>query len=191
MVTARHAASIVQALLDHSPVAIRGEDEAVEIDLKAICDRIVVDARSQPTCAHQSIAVEAATVGDRTEFVRRIARESAAPAANIKTQLFSTRSEAALERAHNGSRDSRGVPIHPHDRAQRLKPKRIAQSREKRRSAVIMNDGFGDGRAKFGHALGEPLRHAAAMQRQICGSGAFHWEILEYLVSRPNQSTRD
>ena len=37
-----------------------------------------------------------------------------------------------------------------------------------------MNDAFGDRGAEPGHALGQPRRHAAAVQRQIGDSGALH-----------------
>ena len=33
-----------------------------------------------------------------------------------------------------------------------------------------MNDGFGDGRAEFGHPFGKPVRNAAAVEREVCDS---------------------
>ncbi len=189
VIAARHAASIVQALLHDGPFAVRGQDETMEVDLKPVGDRIVVDARGQAAGAHQRFAVESATVGDRAQFLRRVARKSAAAAANVDAELVGARRQTALQRAHDRCRDARGVPVHAHHRAQRLKPKGIAQSRQESRGAVIVDDGFGDRGAEFGHAFGEPLRHAAAMQRQICDSGAFHIVILRYLVRRPNQSS--
>src|SRR5205814_7216649 len=95
-------------------------------------------------------------------------------AANVDTEFIRARSEAALERAHHGSSDSRRMPIHSHHRAQRLKPEWIAQAREKRRRTIITNNYFGDCGAEFGHPLGQPLRHASAVQRQIGNSGTLH-----------------
>jgi hypothetical protein len=59
-----------------------------------------------------------------------------------------------------------------------LKPEWIAQAREKRSSAVIMNDGFGNRGAQPGHALRQTRRHSPAMQRQISDSGRLHEVIL-------------
>ena len=52
----------------------------------------------------------------------------------------------------------------------------------------MIDDSLGDRSPEFGHAFSEPLRHAATVKRQICGSRAFHCEILGYLVKRRNQS---
>jgi hypothetical protein len=37
-----------------------------------------------------------------------------------------------------------------------------------------LDDGFGDGRAQFGHPFRKPLRDATAVKRKICDAGAFH-----------------
>jgi hypothetical protein len=57
-----------------------------------------------------------------------------------------------------------------------LKPKGIAQPRQESRGTVMIDDGLGDGSPEFGHAFSEPLRHAATVKRQICGSRALHCE---------------
>src|SRR5205085_1830600 len=76
--------------------------------------------------------------------------------------------------AQYGSRDSRRMPIHPHHGAQRLKPEWVAEARQEFRPAVSMNDGFDNTGAQLRHAVGEPLRHASAMQWEIGDSGTLH-----------------
>ena len=72
VVAASHPAPIVQSLLYHGPLAVRAHNEAMEIDLKAVGDRIVVDPRGEPTGVDQGFAIEAATLGDRSQFLRRV-----------------------------------------------------------------------------------------------------------------------
>src|SRR4051812_22919974 len=48
VVTARHAGLIVHALLDHDPLTVPRHNEAVEVELKAIADSIVIDAGRKP-----------------------------------------------------------------------------------------------------------------------------------------------
>ena len=53
VITARHAAAIIQALLHDSPLALGGDDETVQVNLEAVSDRVVVDARGQTAGADQ------------------------------------------------------------------------------------------------------------------------------------------
>ena len=114
-------------------------------------------------------------VGDRQQFGGSFPGLFAAAAAKIDAELLRTRIHASLQRAHNGSGDSRRVPVHAHDAAERLKPERIAKPREKFADAVVSDNVFGDGRPELFHPLGEPGRHAPAVQRQISESRASHF----------------
>src|SRR6266545_3060725 len=106
VITPGHSAAIVQALLYDGPLAVRRDDEAVQIDLKAVGDRVVVDARGQPAGADQRFAIKTAPLAYLSQFVWRIAREAAAAAANVDTEFIRARSETALESAHHGGSDS-------------------------------------------------------------------------------------
>ena len=128
MVTARQAVAIVQALLDHGPLAVCCHDEVVQVDLKAVGDGVVVDTRGEPAGTHESFPVEAASIPEQAQFGWSVSGKPAAASANVDSELVSFRCEAALQRAHHGRRDARGVPVHSHHRAQRLKPERIAES---------------------------------------------------------------
>src|SRR5262245_27361055 len=144
VIAARHPAPIVQALLDDGPLAVRRDYETVEVNLKAVGDRIVVDARCKPACADQRFTVEAAALSDIEQFLRRVARESSAPAADVDAEFIRPRGEAALQSAHDGCGDARRMPVHSHHGAERLEPERVAETREEGRCAVIPNDTFGD-----------------------------------------------
>jgi hypothetical protein len=101
-------------------------------------------------------------------------REPSAPSANINPQLVRFWPEAALQCSHHGRSNPRRIPVHPHHGAERLEPEGIAETKEKRRRAVFVDDRLGYGRAQLRHAFAEPLGHAAAMKRQVCNSRAFH-----------------
>ena len=146
----------------------------MQIDLEAVGDRVVVDARGQAAGADQRFAVEAAPLGHGAQFVGRVARVPPAAAADVQTEFVGPRIEAALERPQHRRRDARRVPVHPHDAAQRLEPERIAQPGQQLGRAVVKQTLSDDRRAERGHPLREPRRHAPAMQRQIGDARAFH-----------------
>ena len=74
VIAARHPAPVVQALLYDGPLAVRGDDEAVEVDLKAVGDRIVVDARREPAGPDQCFAVEAAALREKVRGLEMLTR---------------------------------------------------------------------------------------------------------------------
>src|ERR1043166_927179 len=57
MISTRHAPAIIQPLLDHGPFAFRSHEKTMEVDLKAIGDRIVVDAGGQTTGSYERFAI--------------------------------------------------------------------------------------------------------------------------------------
>ncbi len=74
------------------------------------------------------------------------------------------------------------MPIHSHDATQRLKPKRVAHSRDEFGSSVRQNNVLNNGSSERGHAFGQPHRHAASMQRQVRDARPLH--ILNYPSER-------
>ena len=71
MIAARQAHPFVHPLLHDRPLALRRHDERMQVDLEAVGDRVVVDARRQPAGAHERLAVDARPIGDAAELVRR------------------------------------------------------------------------------------------------------------------------
>jgi hypothetical protein len=157
-------------LLHHRPLAIVGDDEAVQVEIESILHRGAVDLGHQAACALQGIAVEAHAVADLQELVRRLARVPAATAANVNAELMMQRLQPALERADHARRDARGMPVHAHDAAEGLEPEGMREPAQQLFAAVVMHDGLADHRAKAAHAVGQPFRHLAAMQRKIGAS---------------------
>jgi len=102
--------------------------------------------------------------------MRRLTRIFASFAADVNTELILERGEAALERADYAGGNSRRMPVHAHDSAEGLEPERIGKPPQQLVAAVMMDYGFAHHRAETSHAIGEPLRHAPAMQRKIGAS---------------------
>ena len=140
---------------------------AVQVNLEAVGDGVVVDAGGQPARLDQRVAVEPRAIGQRSKLARCLARLTSAAAADVNAQLGRPRIESALERAHDGRGDSGGMPVHAHHGAERLKPERIAQPGEERGSAVVKDHALGNRGAKRRHARREPVGHASAMQRKV------------------------
>jgi hypothetical protein len=67
------------------------------------------------------------------------------------------------------------MPVHPHHRAERLKPKGMRQTTQQLVAAIFEDDRLGDHRTKPGHAIAQPFRHAATVKRQVGTAGtAYH-----------------
>ena len=92
------AAVAVHALLDHDPVSVIGDDEAMEIEVKPILDRRAVDLGDKPARPGKCRAVETGPVPDRDELMRRLARVIAASPADMDAELSGQRCQAALQR---------------------------------------------------------------------------------------------
>src|SRR5438067_6289562 len=103
----------------------------------SVCDAVVIDAGSEPAGAHEGGAIEAGTPRRLQQFVRRLARVPAAAAADVQSEFGGTGIQTTLERSEHGGRDPRGVPVHPHDASESLKPVRIAQPRKQFGMAVV------------------------------------------------------
>ena len=72
VVTAGHSCLVVHALLDDDPLPIARHNEAVQIELKTVADGIVIDPGGKPAGADQLVRVQAGSLSDRYEFVRRL-----------------------------------------------------------------------------------------------------------------------
>src|SRR4029078_13135475 len=105
VIAASHAVVIFQALLTDRPFAIRRDNETVEIDLKSVRDRIIVDPSGESADAHQSFAVKAAPVRNCAQLLRRVAGNPAAAAADIQAELPGVWSESAFESSHDRGGD--------------------------------------------------------------------------------------
>src|SRR4051794_21088757 len=104
----------VHALLHHGPLAVVGDEEAVQIKIEAVLHRGAVDLRDQPAGARQRRAVEANALAERGQLRRRPPRLVAASAADMQPKLVRKRPEPALQRADHAGGDAGRMPIHAH-----------------------------------------------------------------------------
>ncbi len=96
----------------------------------------------------------------------------AAAAAHAQAEFVFERRQAALERAEHAGGDAGGVPVHAHDGAERLEPEGVREAAQELFASVVMHDRFAQDAPEAGHALPEPVRHAAAVQGQVGASRA-------------------
>src|SRR4030095_8017117 len=165
--------------LDNGPLSVCRDQKTVKVNLKTVSYRVVVDSRGQAAGAYQRLAVKTMPLREQSQLARSIPRKSAATTANVQTQLISSAREPAFQSPHHGSSDPGRMPIHPHDRAESLKPEWIAESREKCGASVIVDDCFSNRRAQNGHSLRQPFGDAPAVKRKVRGARAFHgWDYI-------------
>ena len=165
MIAAGLLAIPVHPLLHNDPVAIVGDDEAVQIKIETVLDSRAIDFRDKAARLRQGLAVEADAVADRYEFARSLTGMLAAPAADMDAKLAREWRETVLQRADHARGDAGGMPIHAHHGTERLEPEGMAETAEELIPAIVEDDGLGHNRAEPRHAAGQPLRNAAAMQR--------------------------
>ena len=93
MIAASRPACVVHALLDHRPAAVIGDDEAVQVEVKAVLDGGAVDLRHQPAETGERRSVESRSLADRNQFVGRFARMLASAAADMDAEFARQRLE--------------------------------------------------------------------------------------------------
>ena len=142
----------------------------MQVELEPVLHRGAVDLGDQPAGRGQRRAVEADALADRDSSSRRPPRMLAAPAADMEAEFALKRREPALEGAEHARGDAGGMPVHPHHRAERLEPERMREPAQELVAAVVMHDRLADHRAEPRHAVAEPFRHVAAVQRQVGAS---------------------
>ncbi len=149
----------------------------MQIELEPVLHGGAVDLGDQPAGLGQRGAVEADPFADGDQLVRRLPGVPAAPAANMDAELARERCKAALQGADNARGDARRVPVHAHHGAEGLEPEGMREAAQELVAAVMMDDRLGHHRAEPGHPLGEPFRHAPAMQRKVGASGSSCHEL--------------
>ena len=172
VVAPRLTALAVHALLDDDPAAVVGDDEAVQIEVEPVLDRGAVDLGDEAARGRELFAVEADPVPDCDELLRRLARMRPAAAADMQAEFARQRPEPPLERADDRGRDAGRVPVHAHHRAEGLEPEGMRETPQEFVAPVFEHDRLGDHGAEPRHALSEPPRHAAAVQRKVCAASA-------------------
>src|SRR5262245_20216555 len=88
VITARQAASVIHSLLDNRPFAVGCDDERVEINLKPVSNRIVINSRREAAGPDQRLTVKTSPIGNRAQFIRRLKRLPARTAANVGAAII-------------------------------------------------------------------------------------------------------
>src|SRR3954465_11062596 len=172
MVAPRVAALAIHALLHHDPLAVIGDNEAVEIKIETVLNGGAVHLGDEPARLRKRSAVDPGALADGDQLLRRLARVLAAPPAHVNAKLGAQRSEPALQSAEHAGGDAGGVPVHPHHGAERLEPERMREAPQEIVAPIVMYDRLRDHRAEPRHARSQPWRHTAAMKRQVGASAA-------------------
>src|SRR5436853_4666030 len=122
------ALGAIHALLHNSPVAVIGHEEAVQIELKPVLDGRAIHLGHKPAGACEPGRIKASTVSDPRKLFRGAPRMFAASAAYMDPELFFERRKATLQGPDHAGGDPGGMPIHPHHRAERLKPEGMREA---------------------------------------------------------------
>src|SRR5829696_1476696 len=110
MIASRLPAFVIHPLLDHGPFAVIRDDEAVEIEIEPVLDRRTVDLRHEAAGIRKRRAVEADSLADSDEFMRRLPRVASPPAADMNAELLRERSQPALQGPDDAGGDAGGMP---------------------------------------------------------------------------------
>lgn len=185
VVTARLPSVAVHALLDDHPAAVVGDDEAVQIEVETVLHGGAVDLGDQAAGRGKGRAVEADTFADHLQLVRRLARMSAASAADMDAELARQRRQPALQRADDAGGDSGRMPVHAHHRTEGLEPEGMRQPAQQLVAAIMVDDRLAQHRAEPRHAVAQPLRDPSAMQRQVGAAASLRHLFRCSVAGRP------
>jgi len=128
MVAARLLLVAVHALLHDSPFAVIGHEESVEVEVESVLHGCAVDLGDQAACTGQAGSVETDAFAKRMQFVRRLPRMLPPATADMHAEFAGERRQPALEGTDDAGRDARRMPIHAHDRAERLEPEGMRET---------------------------------------------------------------
>ena len=166
MIAPRHAAVVAHPLLHHAPLAGRGEEERVMVELVAILDRRAVDLGDHLAGIDQRLRVPAAFLARALDLSRRLARGRALAVRREEADAVVQISQPFFDRAADRRRHPARVPIEAEHAAERLKPMGIGQAAEHLRSALFRHQVRHDLARQHDHAGKQPGGSPARMQRQ-------------------------
>lgn len=107
------------------------------------------------------------------------------PPADVNTEFVTARRQSPLQGSNDTRRNARGVPVHAHDGTERLKPEGIRKASQQLVPTIVMDDGLRHDGTEPGHAVGQPPRNVAAVERQIGASGpSCHYSYVPVGVCR-------
>src|SRR3569623_1531631 len=102
----------IHALLDNGPLTIARDEEAVQVEIKAVLHRRTVHLGDLSTGAYQWDWIPSGTIAQRCQFLGSPTRVASATAADIDAKFVLQRPEAALQGADHASCDACRMPVH-------------------------------------------------------------------------------
>src|SRR4029077_9961900 len=163
VIAPRLLACAIHALLNDGPVAVVSDNEAVEVEIETILYSRAVNFRYQAAGLRKSGSIDTDTVAYGSQFLWPVSWMLAAPTADMNAEFIVERRQSAFERSNNARCNARGMPVHAHDGAERLKPKGICESSQQLVPTIVMNDAVGQDGTEPGHPVGQPPRNVAAV----------------------------
>src|ERR1700744_2313167 len=106
MITTRLPALAIHALLHHRPMSVGSDNEAMQVQIKAVLNSGAIDLRDQPTCLAQNGAIDAGLVPDAQELFWGLARVLSPASANKETKLALQGRQTTFERSENTGGDA-------------------------------------------------------------------------------------
>src|SRR5215210_2495406 len=110
----------------------------MEVELKAVLYRGAVDFGDQSTCLGHRSTVEACPLSDREKLVRGLPRKPSAATAHMDAKFVLHWGKPTLQGTDYARRDTGRMPVHPHNGAERLEPKRMSEAAEQLVTSVVM-----------------------------------------------------
>ena len=172
MVAASLALVAVHALLNYSPMAVPTDEEPMKIQIETVLNRGAVNLGNQPAGAHEILSVNSYAVAQHVQFIRRSAGMTTAATANIDPKFVANGLEAAFQSTDDARCDARGMPVHAHDCAKGLEPKRVRQPTKKFIATIVLNDRLTDYGAQRGHARRQPWRYTPVVEGKVSAAAA-------------------
>src|SRR5687767_1098917 len=166
VISARGSIVAAHSLLNNRPFTFDREEKAVVINSKTVlhCSRVDFGRHAAVVCEAGAVHPEPVSICD--ELCGSAPRDFTLSAGHKNSQLMLARGEAFLERPADCGRDPARVPVKPENAAERLKPVRVREALQEGRAAVLEDYDLRDGRRELGHAIEEPPRSLAPMERK-------------------------
>ena len=142
------------------------------IDLEAVLHGGRIDLRREPAGANEGRGILPGGPACGLDLLRRLARGLALAARDEDPGLAGEILQAFLQGAAGGRGQAAAMPIETEDAAEGLEPDRVGEAAEQARCAFLREDRQRHFAGQRGHALEQPAWRAAAMERQVGGSGA-------------------
>lgn len=106
MIATGEAAIAIHALLHHDPLAITGDEEAMQIKLETVLHGGAVDLGDEAACFGQGVSIEADLCTDPLQFGGRLPGVPPSPTADMQAELARERRQPALQCADHARGDA-------------------------------------------------------------------------------------